>query len=248
MILLKRHQCYRLAGESLGSDSLRVLLQHLLWCLPNRACACVCICVYIYTYPTVGSFQALTIPFAYAFVSKRGKRKPAETDRRGCVAVWPPQSSEMDGWKVALWRRGVFLSTVSVVCRMESLTVQLTAHFTRPPPSRAPSLSISRCWPFTPRFGKPHFRFALFYFELGGDPKGCFAVPLANVSTCLIRSLGKFNSLMPTGNPLTNEAIVCNPTSLCLWWLRLERSGCFLRFLQPTGCQSFQESPNITHN
>lgn len=72
--------------------------------------------------------------------------------------------SEMDGWEVVLWRWGVFLFGVSVVCCMEPLTVLLTQHLIRLPPPHAPSLSISRCWPFTHRIGK--FRFVLLSFIL----------------------------------------------------------------------------------
>lgn len=154
----------------------------------------------------------------------------------------------MDAWKVVLWGWGVFLFCVSVVCRMGSPTVLLTQHLIRPSPPRAPSLSISRCWPFTHWVRKFQFRFALFYFKISGDLKGCFVVPLENVSTFLIRSLGKFNSLIRNQNPLANKMIVCNLPSLCLWLLCLECSGGSLRFLQQTGCQRCQESPNITHN
>lgn len=55
---------------------------------------------------------------------------------------------------------------------------------------------------YTPNRAIP-FCFAFFYFEIIGDLKGCFVVPLENGLTFIIRNLGKLRSLIPNPNPPT---------------------------------------------
>lgn len=168
MILLKWRQWYKLASESFGSNSLVFLLPYLPWHLP----------IFINT-PQRAPFRPWQLCL-YMHFGAKGNQTEASWDR-----WWSDLSkvSEMDERKVVLWRWDVFLFQVSIVCCMEFLTVLLTWHLIRPPPPHAPSLSISRCWPFTHWIGKFQFYFALFYFEISGDLKGCFVVPLENVLT-----------------------------------------------------------------
>lgn len=129
------------------------------------------------------------------------------------------------------------------------LTVSLTWHLIRPPPPHAPSLSISRCWPFTLWIGKFQYCFALYYYEIIGDLKGCFVVPFGKCINLHYREPRKIRSLIPNQNPLTNKADRLVP---CLCYASacsaLEYNGYFLRFLPQTGLKSMQRSPNITHD
>lgn len=61
---------------------------------------------------------------------------------------------------------------------------------------------------YTPNWEIP-FCFAFFYFEIIGDLKGCFVVPLENGFTFIIRNLGKSRSLIPNPNPLTKCDGLC---------------------------------------
>lgn len=144
-----------------------------MFCFSISPGICLIVCVYVCIHKHIYTHPLPWAPFRpwqfhlHMHLRTKGDQAEASWDwlLRAAQAVWPVRYSEMDVWEVVLWRWGVFLFGVSVVCCMEFLTVLLTRHLIRPPPPRAPSRSISRCWPSTHWVRQFQFCFALFFFE-----------------------------------------------------------------------------------